>query len=168
MKKVDRSLLVIGLIFLASIILFSGFLIVLEAILNDREESRHTDFGTFGSCSSLARHINENNYYDYYPYPEFDGREEDSVDSSALPSEGAGQGGNKVDYSDTNIQVEGVNEADIIKTKGTELYVLNQTDLIIFDVTDPANPIELSRTEVSANPIEMFLYEDKVVVFGND
>ena len=49
-----------------------------------------------------------------------------SEDGGALDmvSEGSKQGDGAVDFSDTNIQVDGVDEADIIKTDGRYIYVL--------------------------------------------
>lgn len=52
-------------------------------------------------------------------------------------AESAGQK-NTADYSRTNIQVEGVDEADIIKTDGRYLYLINNGRLTIVDAADPA------------------------------
>lgn len=72
------------------------------------------------------------------------------------------------DFSTTNIQVEGVDEADIVKTDGKFVYNFSKERLIITD----AYPIDGSKivsiTEFSKfNPIEMFVLGDKALLFGN-
>jgi hypothetical protein len=50
------------------------------------------------------------------------------------PQEGAVRDGDGVDYSTTNVQEEGVDEPDIVKTDGRRLYVINASTLYVFDV----------------------------------
>lgn len=59
--------------------------------------------------------------------------------------------GQKTDYSKTNLQIEGVDEADIIKTDGEYLYLIANNRLYIVDVRDPANMKVLSNTVFSMN-----------------
>ena len=69
------------------------------------------------------------------------------------------------DYSQTNIQVEGVDEADIIKTDGDYIYSMSKDKVIITNVKDEKNiKIEAEITKSSAIPIDLILYEDKLVV----
>ena len=42
--------------------------------------------------------------------------------------------GDGVDYSTTNVQEEGVDEPDIVKTNGRHLYVMNASTLYVFNV----------------------------------
>ena len=72
------------------------------------------------------------------------------------------------DFSTTNIQVEGVDEADIVKTDGKYIYNFSDRKLVITD----AYPIEgskiVSETELEGvRPTEMFVLGDKLLVFGN-
>ncbi|HAL73971.1 MAG TPA: hypothetical protein DCM45_02625, partial [Clostridiales bacterium] len=55
------------------------------------------------------------------------------------------------DYSKTNLQIEGVDEADILKTDGEYLYLIANNRLYIVDVRDPANMKVLSSTAFSMN-----------------
>jgi len=71
------------------------------------------------------------------------------------------------DYSTTNIQVEGVDEADIVKSDGKYVYAFSKNRLVITD----AYPIEtasvVSKTELAgAGPQEMFVSGDKLLLFG--
>jgi hypothetical protein len=50
------------------------------------------------------------------------------------PQEGAVRDGDGVDYSTTNVQEEGVDEPDIVKTDGRHLYVMNGSTLYVFNV----------------------------------
>ena len=76
------------------------------------------------------------------------------------------------DFSQTNVQVEGVDEADIVKTDGRFIYNFSANRLVITD----AFPIEsakiVSKTELESKngsifPKEMFVNEDKLLVFGS-
>ncbi len=72
------------------------------------------------------------------------------------------------DFSTTNIQVEGVDEADIVKTDGKYIYNFSDGKLVITD----AYPIEgskiVSETELEGvRPTEMFVLGDKLLVFGS-
>jgi inhibitor of cysteine peptidase len=52
--------------------------------------------------------------------------------SAAAPDENNGVTAQSPDYSQTNVQVNGVDEGDIVKTDGQYIYVLRQNELIIF------------------------------------
>ena len=52
----------------------------------------------------------------------------------AAPQEGAVRDGDGVDYSTTNVQEEGVDEPDIVKTDGKRLYVMAGSTLHVFDI----------------------------------
>jgi uncharacterized secreted protein with C-terminal beta-propeller domain len=72
------------------------------------------------------------------------------------------------DYSETNIQVKGVDEADIIKTDGDYIYTLTQGNLIIIKAY-PADEVEiLSTTRLkNFNPRELFIHKDRLLIFGS-
>lgn len=70
------------------------------------------------------------------------------------------------DFSDTNTQEENVDEADIVKTDGSYLYLLAGGQLLIFDPTPAEDLHELARVDVLGKTHEMFLYENYVVVFS--
>ena len=54
--------------------------------------------------------------------------------ASADSSVSAGSGESSSDYSSTNVQVEGVDEADFVKNDGKHIYVITQNKLVITDV----------------------------------
>jgi len=86
-------------------------------------------------------------------------------DSGFSVSIGNGSVNMSTDYSTTNVQVEGVDEADIVKTDGTYLYILSKGRVVIL----MANPAEeariLSTIKIEGIPLEIFVNGDKLVVF---
>jgi uncharacterized secreted protein with C-terminal beta-propeller domain len=73
-----------------------------------------------------------------------------------------------VDHSTTNIQVEGVDEADLVKNDGKYIYVISGNKIIIIDAYPAENARILSEIEVDGNPVEIFINEDKLVIFGRE
>ncbi len=79
----------------------------------------------------------------------------------------------KDDFSTTTEQVEGVNEADIVKTDGKYIYAVNDTSLNIVKA-DGENSVLVSSTELSNTESknlygEMFLKDDRIVLLkGNN
>ncbi len=71
------------------------------------------------------------------------------------------------EYSTTNIQVEGVDEADIVKNDGKYIYVVSGKKIVIVDAFPPENAEILSEIQLSGYPTEIFINKDKLVVFGS-
>lgn len=72
-------------------------------------------------------------------------------------------------YSTTNVQVQGVDEADIVKTDGEFIYTLSDGLLVIaraFPVSDAQVVSKISLNDIS--PTELFLQGHFVLVFGQD
>lgn len=72
------------------------------------------------------------------------------------------------DYSTTNIQVGGVDEADIVKNDGKYIYTLSGDDIFIIDAYPPENAQVLSKIEFAEHVHEMFVSKDKLIVFLNE
>jgi len=70
------------------------------------------------------------------------------------------------DFSTTNIQVFGVDEADIVKTDGKFIYVIAGNKMIIIDAFPAENARILSKLEVDGDLVDIFINGDKLVVFG--
>ena len=71
------------------------------------------------------------------------------------------------DYSRTNIQVQGVDEADIVKTDGDYIYSLSENNVIITNVKDPTN-IKVESKINEKIPEDLILYKDKLVIISAD
>src|SRR3989338_8502429 len=88
-----------------------------------------------------------------------------------MPVMSAATGDAKADsYSTTNVQVAGVDEADIVKNDGKYIYVVSGNKLIIADAYPDESAVILSSTELGENitPQEMFMGEDSVLVFASN
>jgi len=72
-----------------------------------------------------------------------------------------------MDYSKTNIQVEGVDEADIVKTDGTYLYVASNNSLFILKAYPPEEAEVLSRIGFNGTLGEIFLDGNKLAILGS-
>jgi uncharacterized secreted protein with C-terminal beta-propeller domain len=77
-------------------------------------------------------------------------------------------GGGSNDHSETNVQVEGVDEADIIKTDGEYVYAVVKNDLFIVKAY-PADKAEvLVKIEFKSRPQDIYISGDRLVIFGQD
>lgn len=71
-----------------------------------------------------------------------------------------------VDYSGTNNQEEGVDEADFVKTDGYYIYTLNGNRLEIMGVPHFGEVNYVGATQFEGYPTQMLINDDKVVVFS--
>lgn len=74
------------------------------------------------------------------------------------------------DYSTTNIQMDNVDEADIVKTDGNYIYTVSNKKISIVDVKNPSNLKEVAKidyTDAEFSPREIYVKNDKLVVIGN-
>jgi len=86
----------------------------------------------------------------------------------AAPAAKTTAGTTATEYSETNIQVEGVDEADFVKNDGKYIYILTQEKLVIVDAFPAEDAEILSETKISGRPVNMFVNEDRLVVFTED
>jgi len=70
-------------------------------------------------------------------------------------------------HSQTNTQVAGVDEADIIENDGRHLYILSRDELLIVDAQDPDSPAVVSRTTIEGSPVAEYLHEGKLTVLSS-
>lgn len=69
-------------------------------------------------------------------------------------------------HSETNNQVGGVDEADIVKTDGEHLYVLHGEELYVID-SWPAQSLAIDKSiGIEGQPYEMFVEDGKAIVFS--
>lgn len=69
-------------------------------------------------------------------------------------------------YSATNIQVEGVDEADIVKSDGKYLYIVSGSKVFIVDAYPAEKASVLSEMVFEGQPNDIFVNKDRLVVFG--
>ncbi|OIR21901.1 MAG: hypothetical protein BEU02_00895 [Marine Group III euryarchaeote CG-Epi5] len=172
----------------------------LENILSDRSRSSPT-LSSYDTCGflemDLKEHLKEEmrvnlgtgSYYYGGGWLEDDmmvdnAMEMDGATSTAdsAPSSGGSPknspGGEQgVDFSGTNNQEQGVDEADFVKTDGSFVYMINKGysdygkypsgKLHILDIPEAGNISYLSNISIEGRPTEMLLVDDKAVVYSN-
>jgi hypothetical protein len=120
----------------------------------------------FSSCPDLKDHVAEawteslvrGRYGSYY------GGWLEGDDSDGAPDT---NGEGPSDYSDTNVQEEGVDEPDLVKTDGEFIYVAQRGELTILDSWPPEETSRLSSLPLDeAEPFSMFLLGDRVLLYS--
>lgn len=128
----------------------------------------------FESCSDLTAHLEEAGSSEASRYKGM--IMEESVATSATDSDSADStsgatASKSVDYSETNVQVAGVDEADIVKTDGEYIYFLNGDTVRVVKAYPTSEMIELDKlTFENSNyfsPMDMYADGDRLVVLGN-
>jgi len=82
------------------------------------------------------------------------------VDTDLEQSDGASE------YSTTNTQVAGVDEADFVKNDAEHVYILSKAGLHVIDAWPAAETKELRRVPIDGVPRRLFLQGDKLVVYS--
>ena len=107
-------------------------------------------------------------YWPPYPYPMERGYA--TNDSMIMVEDGTGAEGQATwksapDYSETNVQVGGIDEADIVKTDGKYIYVVLKNKIVIVDAYPAQDAEVLSTIELDGNLQSMYISEDRLVIF---
>ncbi|WP_187119005.1 beta-propeller domain-containing protein [Bacillus marasmi] len=97
----------------------------------------------------------------------FFGAQENLIESKASDATSADSSGNQ-QASETNVQVEGVDEADIVKTDGNYIYQVRQNQVTIIEVNQARNMKVASSISYDPSflPTELYLYQNQLVVIG--
>jgi inhibitor of cysteine peptidase len=118
----------------------------------------------FTSYQELQEFIKTNAQYEAFP-------ERDEIPA---PSSKNGEGTvlapaeSPSDYSATNIQVAGVDEADIVKTDGEYIYLVSGNRTIIVKSYPPEQAQIVSEIELDGTIIGIFINKDRLVVFEQE
>ena len=84
----------------------------------------------------------------------------------ALGSTGA-TGGSDADFSRTNVQVAGVDEADLVKTDGEYLYIISGQDLVIVKAGVGDELEIMSRVRLDERPVGMYVSGDRLALVSS-
>ncbi len=152
-------------ILMAFILMFSGILFV--SCNSIAQVPTGDNVGSFGSYDQLEEYLSqfyeeqEGRYYlfggDVWATPEAVMDAENSVDFSSSKDDR--------DFSKTNNQVEGVEEADTMLTDGYYIYITSGTKFFMID----AETLDIVYTyEMQEGYLDgLYVYEDKVVLLAN-
>jgi uncharacterized secreted protein with C-terminal beta-propeller domain len=91
--------------------------------------------------------------------------------SSGSPNAAGSAEAKSVDYSRTNVQVEGVDEADWAKTDGRFIYQISGYRVLIADIRNPGEPrlaaaLDYAGDEQNFRPHELYVSDGRLVVIG--
>jgi uncharacterized secreted protein with C-terminal beta-propeller domain len=163
-----KKFIMFGIIFLALYGITLGVLISLSAPTPSVPD---TKLQYFSSYNELVDYFSKANTYtsNYYRGGIMDiaiapmAKATNAVQESAT--------GIAADYSKTNVQVAGVDEADIIKNDGKYIYAIAQNKLFIVEAYPAENAKIIATIDLNnKTPIEMFISEDssKLLLFANE
>jgi uncharacterized secreted protein with C-terminal beta-propeller domain len=85
--------------------------------------------------------------------------------SSEVVTSAPSDGNAAKDFSQTNIQVEGVDEADIVKTDGEYIYFARGTEVIIVKAFPVSEAEVISRIDMTRNVHNLYVASDRLVIF---
>ena len=99
----------------------------------------------------------------------FSGGEESMATEESSNSAADSSGGEGADFSSTNNQVAGVDEADLVKTDGSFIYSISDSSVVISDVRNPdaMEVVEKLVFKEEMYPQQLFLSGDTLVVLGS-
>ncbi|MBS3099843.1 beta-propeller domain-containing protein [Candidatus Pacearchaeota archaeon] len=152
------------LMFVATI--FSGCENILPGI-NNEYQYKFQELKRFESDTAFEKVFNESRNYEYGGIYRGDvPLTQNAGDAASAKSESADSASGNV-YSTTNVQVSGVDEADIVKTDGQYIYAISHNILHIAEAY-PAEDAEIISTIEDNNFYinEMFINGDNLVLFG--
>jgi len=94
----------------------------------------------------------------------------ENADSIVAPQGSATESydGGSSDYSKTNIQVEGVDEADIVKSDGEYLYIVSGNNLTIVKAYPPEEAAVVSKITLDGSISGIFINGNKLAIFETD
>lgn len=129
------------------------------------ETAKAPRLAAFGSCGQLLDYAKSNAGRLVGPYglgsPLFRGGVVE-----AMPATGAPAAQEGVDYSGTNVQEEGVDEPDIVKTDGNTLFAVANGRLNAVDVSDPTPRLLDTLALDPAMGHELLLHGDRLLVLS--
>ena len=162
MKSEKEYIWLVGVILLiVGVLLLFSFIDVSQPYIKEENKLK-----TFQSYSELQNFLKDNSELGR-GFGFFEKRT--AVASVGIPpkeSAGGDFSGEAAQYSRTNIQVEGVDEADIVKNDGKYIYSIVGNKVVIVNAF-PANEIKvLSEISINKSVIEIFVNENKLVIFS--
>jgi len=169
--QTDFSIFIVGVLLL--LVIVAGFLMLnppktIEPTFNAQPLEK---FSNYSDMVAYFEKANTSSGYNNY-----DGRMIDVFVMENLMATGAAQksvsdsGASATDFSSTNIQVEGVDEADIIKNDGKYIYAIANGKLFIVNAFPAESAKIIATIDINeVTPNEMFISSDskELLLFSN-
>jgi len=148
---------------------------VIEDVPMEEEKPKTNDFKKFANSEELQKFLEESFTNNNLSWGTSLSRDTAEMSLQAAAPTAVNQevstsnsGGSNFDYSATNNQVVGVDEADIIKTDGSFIYALVRNDLLIIKASPAGDSQIISKITFKSRPLDIFIKGTSLAVFGND
>ena len=136
--------------------------------------SADTALTSYDSCEAydaahvdaIARQLAQQNHYYGYDYWGMGLVAGDRSSAEAAPSVGTSSSGGPSSHTTTNVQEQGVDELDFVKTDGHFVYTLNGTELAIVKSWPADSAEKVGAVSIDGQPSSLFLDGDRVVVMS--
>ncbi|MDP2685197.1 MAG: beta-propeller domain-containing protein [bacterium] len=148
----------------------------------DEQLNAQSELKKFSDYSQLADFIDNNSTSSYYGLDSFaSSRSSDMIMEAPMAALDSDLGTTMnlgtadleqtitPDYSATNIQVQGVDEGDIVKTDGQYVYSISNNNVHIIEAYPAGDANIVSTIEfTNSTPTSLYLLEDYLVVYGQE
>jgi uncharacterized secreted protein with C-terminal beta-propeller domain len=131
--------------------------------------SKAASLASFGTCEAVQDYVVDR-YTDFIVDQQTYWRGDVFVDGDfAVPEAGDDSSGGEEpgDYTETNVQEAGVDEADIVKTNGTHIYFIQGSTLRVMKSFPPDETALLTELNVPGYNGELFLEGDQLIVLSH-
>ncbi len=154
---------------IAAMLVIIGAVFVLIALNPSTSADQAKTFSSYQQLSDFLKERSEPSYGGGMLAGGMRGMEELAVVPTAMPGAATTDTGTKsTDYSTTNIQVEGVDEPDMVKSDGKYIYTTSSDGVAIIDAYPAQNMKVTSNISIDGSVSNMFINGNKLVVFGNN
>jgi len=123
-----------------------------------------TPLNKFESYEELKTFLNRSQVQDFISNPIMDFWVKSFSFNSLRPSESYAVT-DSPEYSLTNIQVEGVDEADLVKTDGDYIYIVSKSTIFLLKAHPPEDAEILSKISLDKNIEGLYINNNKLIVF---
>jgi len=155
--------------FLATLLVISS--VPLSLYLNNPQDSEQiapeASLNKFSSYEELKTFLETTPQGKYYTFG-VRGMGLESNDALASPETAAPSEAGSSDYSKTNIQVEGVDEADIVKTDGEYIYIVSGGNVTIVKAYPAEEATVVSKISLNGSIMGIFINGDRLAIFHNE
>jgi len=105
--------------------------------------------------------------YNWYDYPVFTFGWNTAVPLSIPDTPQSDPDNGATEYSETNNQVAGVDEADFIKNDGKHIYMLTGDQLKIIQAWPPKDASVIASVTIEGTPKKLFVHNNRAVVYSS-
>lgn len=117
-----------------------------------------------GELNARAQRYNSRNAF--FPFFLAAPAADANVEATAGAAGDASAAGNSQSHSTTNIQEDGVDESDVVKSDGTYFYIARGNSLRIVRAAPAAQLAELARLDLELPVDSLYLYRGKLIALG--